>query len=156
MELPFIYIIFCKYLRQLQSLFKKFKHNILIILGVFLFVLFCFLITNVKATTVNLSDYQNCNLIGGKYVIIYSYDHDKIYLLTLERADFPYIYTNKHIDSTDDKYISTGVWVSSWSSTWDSQAQGHVKYYTFNLKTNKFENRQNGGIGSNGFNPRKS
>lgn len=50
MELPFIYIVFVKYLRQLQSLFRKFKHNILIVLGLLLFVLFCFLITNVKAT----------------------------------------------------------------------------------------------------------
>lgn len=54
MELPFIYIIFCKYLRQINSLLRKFKNNILIILGVFLFVLFCFSVTNVKAVTNDL------------------------------------------------------------------------------------------------------
>lgn len=145
MELPFIYI-----------LFRKFKKNILIIISIILLVLFCFLITNVKATTVDLSDYSNCSLVGDKWVIIYSYDTEKIYLLTLERSDYAYVYTNKHPDSTDSAIFSTGGWVSGYKSYYSSSLQGHMKYYTFNYETNKFENRQNGGIDNGAFNPGKS
>lgn len=116
----------------------------------------CITTSNVFAATYDLSDYRNCSLVGNKYVIIYSYDKDKIYLLTLERADFPYFICGISAESTSDKFITNGGWVSAQNngSGWYYD-QEHVKYYTFNYETSKFENRKDGGIGDGAFNPRK-
>lgn len=132
-----------------------FLNKLCIIFIIALLLLNIFINNSVFGATYDLSDYKNQELIGGKFVIIYSLDNDKIYLLTVERADYPYIYTNQHADSKDDKVYSSGGWICSYSAGFNGNAQGHIKYYTYNTETSKFENRQHGGIGNGAFNPRK-
>lgn len=131
------------------------KNKILVVSIIFILFSFIFINNSVLGATYNLSDYENQELIGDKFVIIYSLDNDKIYLLTIQLSNYPYIYTSKHADSTEDKIYSSGSWVCCNSSSFNGYGQAAIIYYTYNTQTNKFENRKQAGIGNEAFNPRK-
>lgn len=147
MEQVFILYICKKLINFLHSLKKKFKDNFFILLGLFLFIFFIFITTNVQAKTVDLSSYTQCNLMDGNgWCIVYSEKTEKIHLVTIgEYTGYPYLLVSCSADEKGNLYPS-GEWTSM-NRVGNYNGQGGTFCYTFNEDTSKFENRTNYGIG---------
>lgn len=128
----------------------KIKHKILFIILGFLFI--CCLKTNVKATTVNLSNYATKDLKSGVWVMVIGQETNTIYLITGERSDYPYILTSC-VQNDDGSYYSTGSFVTAQNngSQWYNKQAG-TYVYKFNYDTSLFGSATRYGIGDGCFN----
>lgn len=156
MEQVFILYIWKKLSNFFHSLKKKLKDNFFILLGLFLFIFFIFITTNVKAVEnsnviedFELQDYLNQNLMNGGWCLVMTKDTNDIYLITLSETAYKYLICSTSIDDSGIIYPS-GTWTSM-SQLGAYNRQANVVSYKFNKDTKKFGSRTSHSIGT--FNP---
>lgn len=131
MEQVFILYICKKLSNFFHSLKKKFKDNFFILLGLFLFIFFIFITTNVKATTDTL--------------IVDGYDMSDVYTYFSEGESF-YIAkmgsTYRLVVPQNTSYrkyvVNDGNCIVYANSNWSYLGGNNYKFYNYNTTTKKF------------------